>query len=306
MPLWCKRDEPDAPVTAPIREGFTEANGLRFHYLAAGEPGGKLVLFLHGFPEFSGAWRAQLEEFGRDHLAIAPDLRGYNLSDRPQDVAAYRAKHLVEDVRQIAARFTDRPFVLVAHDWGGAIGWNLAAAHPELVERLVIVNSPHAIPFARGLAGDPAQQQASAYMNLLRSAKAERVLSENGYARLVAMALEQWGAAPEDRSAYVEAWSQPGALTGMLNWYRASPLYPPTEGDPGAAKLSLDPKAFTVRVPTLVIWGMSDTALPPTLLDGLATCVPDLRIERIPEGTHWVVHEQPARVNALVRRFIGA
>ena len=292
-------------MTEPIREGFTEANGLRFHYLAAGEPGRKLVLFLHGFPEFSGAWRAQLEAFGRDHLAVAPDLRGYNLSDKPQDVAAYRAKHLVEDVRQIAAQFTDRPFVVVAHDWGGAVAWNLAAAHPQLVERLVIVNSPHAIAFARGLGHDPAQQKASAYMNLLRSAKAERVLSEDGYARLVTMALDQWGAAPVDRSAYLEAWSQPGALTGMLNWYRASPLYPPTEGDAGAANLSLDPNDFTVRVPTLVIWGMSDTALLPSLLDGLEACVPDLRIERIPEGTHWIVHEQPARVTALIRRFIG-
>jgi pimeloyl-ACP methyl ester carboxylesterase len=293
-------------VTEPIREGYTEANGLRFHYLAAGSPGRKLVLFLHGFPEFSGAWRAQLAEFGRDHLAVAPDLRGYNLSDKPQEVAAYRAKHLVEDVRQIAARFTDGPFVLVAHDWGGAVGWNFAAAHPELVERLVIVNSPHAIPFARALGHDREQQKASAYMNLLRGAKAERVLSENGYARLVAMALEQWGAAPVDRGAYIEAWSQPGALTGMLNWYRASPLYPPTEDDPGAAKLALDPAAFTVRVPTLVIWGMSDTALLPTLLDGLEACVPDLRIERIPEGTHWIAHEQPERVNGLIRRFIAA
>jgi pimeloyl-ACP methyl ester carboxylesterase len=289
-----------------IRDGFLEANGLRFHYLAAGQPGRKLVLFLHGFPEFCGAWRAQLEEFGRDHLAVAPDLRGYNLSDKPGDVAAYRAKHLVEDVRQIAAKFTDKPFVLVAHDWGGAIGWNLAAAHPDLVERLVIVNSPHAMPFARGLGHDPAQQEASAYMNLLRSPKAERVLSENGYERLVAMALEQWGAAPVDRRDYLAAWSQPGALAGMLNWYRASPLYPPTENDPGAAKLSLDPKDFIVRVPTLVIWGVSDTALLPSLLDGLENWVPDLRIERIREGTHWVVHEQPARVNGLIRRFIGA
>ena len=142
-------------------------------------------------------------------------------------------------------------------------------------------------------------------MNLLRMPKAERVLSENGYARLVSLALEQWGAGTVDRSAYLEAWSRPGALTGMLNWYRASPLYPPAEGDPGAAKLSLDPKDFTVRVPTLLIWGMSDVALLPSLLEGLDACVPDLRIERIPEGTHWIVHEQPARVNALIRGFIG-
>ena len=265
------------------------------------------MLFLHGFPEFWAAWRAPMRHFAaRGWLAVAPDLRGYNLSDKPQGVEAYKAKHLMADVLALGAHYANGKFVLVAHDWGGAVAWGVAIAHPDRLERLVAINSPHPYLFWRELVNSPAQQKASEYMNLFRLPKAERVLSENGYARLVAMALEQWGAAPEDRSAYVEAWSQPGALTGMLNWYRASPLYPPTEGDPGAAKLSLDPKAFTVRVPTLVIWGMRDKALPPTLLDGLESCVPDLRIERIPEGTHWVVHEQPARVNALVRGFIGA
>lgn len=289
----------------PIREGYAEANGLRFHYLAAGEAGRRLVLFLHGFPEFCGAWRAQLEDFGRDHLAVAPDLRGYNLSAKPQDVAAYHARHLLEDVRALAARFTDRPFVLVAHDWGGAVAWGLAAAHPELVGRLVILNSPHAVPFARALAADPAQQRASAYMNLLRHPEAERALAADGYAKLAAMTLDAWGAPPPDRAAYLAAWAQPGALTGMLNWYRASPLHPPAPGDPGAAGLTLDPARFVVRVPTLVIWGMRDTALLPTLLDGLEEWVPDLTIARIAEATHWVAHEQPGRVNALIREFIA-
>ncbi len=161
----------------------TDLVGVRLHYAQAGS--GKLMLFLHGFPEFWYAWRSQLEEFGRDHLAVAPDLRSYNLSDRPQDVKAYRAKVLIEDVRQLAAQLTSKRFVLVGHDWGGALAWAFAAAHPQLLERLVIVNAPHPVPFARDLAHDEAQQQASRYMNLFRDAKAERVLSENGYARLL-------------------------------------------------------------------------------------------------------------------------
>jgi len=118
------------------------------------------------------------------------------------------------------------------------------------------------------------------------------------------MSVEQWNGGDEERRAYLEAWTQPGALTCMLNWYRASPLYPPVGDDPGAARLKLDPKDFVVRVPTLVIWGMRDEFLRPQLLDGLEACVPDLRIERIAEGTHWVIHEHPERVNALIRGFI--
>jgi pimeloyl-ACP methyl ester carboxylesterase len=123
------------------------------------------------------------------------------------------------------------------------------------------------------------------------------------------MTLEGWsrGAVdPAERTAYVEAWSQPGALTGSLNYYRASPLYPPIGDDPGARALQLDPADFMVRVPTLVVWGMRDAALLPGNLDGLEECVPDLRIERLPEASHWVMHEEPERLNQLIREFIGA
>ena len=289
-----------------ISHHYAEANSVRLHYAQAGS--GKLMLFLHGFPEFWYAWRSQLEEFGRDHLAVAPDLRGYNLSDRPQDVKAYRAKVLIEDVRQLAAQLTSERFVLVGHDWGGALAWSFAAAHPQLLERLVIVNAPHPVPFARDLAHDVAQQQASRYMNLFRDAKAERVLSENGYARLLRMMSSEWGHAgfgDADRAAYVAAWSRQGALTAMLNYYRASPLYPPSGDDRGAAGIALDPANFRVEVPTLVIWGMRDGALLPGNLRGLEQCVPDLRIERIPEGSHWVIHERPGEVNALIRAFVS-
>jgi len=288
-----------------LETGYAQVNGVRLHYKRAGE--GKLVLFLHGFPEFWRCWEKQLTHFGQDHLAVAPDMRGYNLSDCPPEVRDYRAKGLIEDIRQLARTFTQEKFVLVAHDWGGAIAWGLAIAHPELLSHLVIINSPHPYGFWRELATNPAQQKASEYMLLLRDPKAERVLSENRFERLLKMRFagrEEGPALDADREAYVEAWSQPGALTGSLNYYRASPLYPPSAADPGAAKLKLEPKDFVVRVPTLVIWGEKDKALLPSILEGIDEVVPGVEVVRVPDATHWVMDEKPDLVNAQIRRFI--
>ena len=288
-----------------IHHDYASVNGVRLHYAHAGA--GSLVLFLHGFPEFWYCWTKQLEDLGRDHLAVAPDLRGFNLSDHPADPKQYKARVLIEDVRQLAEKFGRGKFVLVAHDWGGAVAWAYAMAHPQTLSKLVIVNSPHPVTFARELAHNKAQQDASQYMNLFRSDKAERVLSENHYERLAKMTLEAWGKGavdPAEEAAYLDAWSQPGALTGGLNYYRASPLYPPIGDDPGAKAVQLEPADFIVRVPTLVVWGMRDRALLPGNLDGLEACVPDLRIERLPEASHWVMHEEPERLNRLIREFI--
>jgi epoxide hydrolase 4 len=281
-------------------------NGITLHYDGAGQ--GRLVLLVHGFPEFWYEWKHLLTDLGRDHRAVAPDMRGYNLSSKPPAVADYRAPHLVEDLRLFLDHLGQERCVLVAHDWGGAVAWNFAAAHPERLERLVIVNAPHPVTFARELRSNPAQQQASAYMNLFRSPKAERVLSENGHARLLRMTLDAWAAnggsaTAADRQAYLAAWSRPGALTGCLNYYRASPLHP---REPGAdeALPALEVEQFRVRVPTLVIWGERDEALLPGNLDRLEDYVDPLQIVRIPEGSHWVVHEQPQRIAGLIRGFI--
>jgi pimeloyl-ACP methyl ester carboxylesterase len=234
-------------------------------------------------------------------------MRGYNLSSKPAEIAAYRAKHLVEDLRLLAEHFGHARFVLVAHDWGGAVAWNFAAAYPDRVEKLVIVNAPHPVTFGRELRENLEQQRASAYMNLFRSEKAERVLLDDGCRRLRRMSIDAWAANggranDADYQAYLEAWTRPGALTGGLNWYRASPLHPPDES--GAMPPLIDLAAFRVRVPTLVIWGERDEALLPGNLEGLDELVDDLRIERIAEGSHWVIHEQPDRVNALIRGFL--
>jgi pimeloyl-ACP methyl ester carboxylesterase len=290
-----------------IRHDYAKVNGVQLHYAACGEPERPLLLFLHGFPEFWYAWKNQLEAFGDEYFAVAPDMRGFNLSEKPQTVEAYRAKHLVADVIALARHFGKQRFTLIAHDWGGAVGWGVAAAFPQHVERLIIINSPHPAIFQRDLAGNPAQQAASAYMNFFRTPKAERVLAENNFARLFAMNAG-WGGKPwmsdADKAAYIEAWSRPGALSGGLNYYRASPLHPPGDSDPGAATVKFDPATVTIRVPTLVIWGLGDTALLPCNLEGLDAYVQDLRIIRVDEATHWIVHEQPDFINRSIREFL--
>lgn len=275
------------------------ANGLKFHVARVGE--GPLLLFLHGFPEYWAMWRPMLEHFGaRGWCAAAPDLRGYNLSHKPAAVEAYRAKHLMADVLELAAHYTKDKFVLVAHDWGGAVAWGVAIAHPERLSKLVMVNSPHPYLFWRELCNNPAQQKASEYMNFFRLAKAERILSENGYARLLGAFADL---NDDARKALVEAWSQPGALTGGLNYYRASPMHPPTADDPGAKKLQLKPGDFVVRVPTLVVWGERDAALLPGCIDGLDAVVPDLKLVRVPDASHWVARERTDLVIREIEAF---
>ena len=167
-----------------IRHETVQANGLSFHCARVGE--GPLMLFLHGFPEYWAMWQPMLEHFGaRGWCAVAPDLRGYNRSDKPATVEDYRPKHLMADVLALAAHYTQDRFVLVAHDWGGAVAWGVAIAQPQRLAKLVMLNSPHPYLFWRELCGNPAQQKASEYMNFFRLPKAERVLSENGYARLL-------------------------------------------------------------------------------------------------------------------------
>ncbi|MBI5062605.1 MAG: alpha/beta hydrolase [Desulfatitalea sp.] len=297
-------------VTQPssIVHSFVDVNNVRIHYASVGQ--GALMLFVHGFPEFWAAWQDQLVEFGRDRQAVALDLRGFNLSSRPADPRQYHIKLLVEDLRELMEHLGHRRMVLVAHDWGGGVAWAFANRYPECIEKLVIINSPHPVIFARELLDNPAQRQASAYMNLFRSPDAEKILSADNYAYLADI-LFRWGGhwrfTPELRKRYIEAWSQPGALTGGLNYYRISPLHPPTSEAEEAVirQIAQAPRQmFSVTVPTLVIWGELDEALLVGNLNGLEQFVDRLTVRRIPDATHWVVHEQSARIDSLIRSFV--
>ncbi|HKS42255.1 MAG TPA: alpha/beta hydrolase [Blastocatellia bacterium] len=292
---------------AMITHEYADVNGVRLHYAKAGK--GKLVMFVHGFPEFWYEWKNQLMEFGQDYLAVAPDMRGYNLSSKPAELEKYQVKYMIEDLRALAEKLGHKKFTLVAHDWGGAIAWAFAIAHPDYLDKLIIINAPHPGVFARELRENPAQQKASQYMLFFRSPQAEAQLSANNYARLVEIVLgpglKSGVFNEEDKKAYIEAWSQPGALTGGLNYYRAAGIGPPSgEGDKEGTSFARDMASLTVKVPTLVIWGEKDTALLTGNLEGLDKFVPSLTIKRIPDGSHWVIHEKPELVNGYIRDFV--
>ncbi len=287
---------------------YADVNGIRLHYVSVGA--GKLVMFVHGFPEFWGEWENQLTTIGKDHQAVAPDMRGYNLSSKPADVEKYHVKDLIEDLRALAEYLGHERFSMVAHDWGGAVAWSFAMRHPDWLEKLIIINSPHPAVFARELLHNPAQQKASEYMLTFRAPEAEQILSENNYAGLMQAVSHfgsKWEMTEEIRLKYIEAWSRPGALTGGLNFYRVSPLYPPTsKNDEEMIKgiLNLPHEMLEVKVPTLVIWGEQDQALLTGNLEGLGEYVSDLTIKRIPDGSHWVSHEQPDLINSLIRDYL--
>jgi epoxide hydrolase 4 len=229
----------------PITHHTAKVNGVRLHYARAGDPDAdELILFVHGFPEFWYAWRKQLATFGDNPelriCAVAPDLRGYNLSDKPAEVGQYALNHVIEDMRELVAHLGFSRCTYVGHDWGGIVGWAFAATYPDLVQRLVIINAPHPNVFDREIEHNPTQRHASRYTLLFRRARAEETLAADDYSAL----FEHLNAYlnDEDRAEYRAAWSQKGALTGGLNYYRATP------------NLS-GGKEYTVNVPTLVIWG---------------------------------------------------
>ncbi len=283
-------------------------DGIRLHYASAGRQGAPLMLFMHGFPEFWYAWKDLLPHYGQRHFAVAPDLRGYNLSSRPAEPEAYKIGRLIEDIDRLIKALGYQDAIVVAHDWGGALAWSVAISRPQLISRLVMMNAPHPIPFARALATDPAQQAASQYMNWLRRPGSEDVLAADDFALmqkfLRGFSEAAWLDGPT-LAAYKEAWGQPGAIRGGVNWYRASPMYPATDTDPGATRLELREEDFIVPMPTLLIWGEQDQALLPVLLDGIERVVPRLRIVRIPDATHWLVHEKPGLIRAAIDDFIG-
>lgn len=289
-------------------------HGVTLSCRAAGTPGAPLLVFLHGFPEAAFVWDELLAHFAPRYRCIAPNLRGFERSSAPAEVEAYRAKHLMADIRALIESQGGRAAALVAHDWGGAVAWGFAAQHGALIERLVIVNSPHPATFLRELRDNPAQQAASAYMNFLCRPDAEQRLAENDFARLWTF-FERMGATDPKhpgggwltdavREQYREVWRR--GLTGGCNYYRASPLRPPLTPDDAIRTLQLPPALTTVAVPTHVVWAEADTALPPALLDGLEGFVERLTVTRVPGATHWIVHERLAFVAAEIERALAA
>ena len=282
------------------------SHGITLSCRACGPREAPRLIFLHGFPEAAFVWDELMQVLAPQYRCIAPNLRGYERSSAPPEVEAYRAKHLMADIKALAAATGEGPLAaLVAHDWGGAVAWNLAVQAPALMRRLVIINSPHPGTFLRELQLSPAQREASAYMNFLCRPDAEALLAEDDYARLWPFFTDKGGSpwlTEALRARYREVWGH--GLRGPLNYYRASPMRPPTPDDPGAMALSFAPEFVTVRLPTLVIWGEEDRALPVGMLDGLEQFVPRLSLHRVSGAGHWIVHERPALLADLIGDFL--
>lgn len=277
------------------------------------------VVLLHGFPEAAFAWDAIQQGLSGDARTLAPNLRGYAGSSSPADWRAYRAGALVHDLEALIEKIGAPLDLLVAHDWGGALAWNLAALRPDLMRRLLIVNAPHPATFLRELQANAEQQDASDYMHFLSRPDAGALLEEDGFRRLWPF-FERMGAIDPSRpggawldeakrGAYRQAWS--AGLHGPAQWYRASPLKPPPRGADGRRdpqhplhQLVLPSELLTVKVPTSVLWGEADTALRPALLEGLEAYVPQLEVRRVPGATHWLVHEQPELVIETCRALL--
>lgn len=267
------------------------------------------ILFLHGFPEYWAAWKPVFPFLQDDYLLIAPDQRGYNLSDAPQEAEAYAASKLVADILALADRaLGNRKFILCGHDWGASVAYALAIRNPQRLNGLVIANGVHPVLFQRALLHDEEQKQASQYFHTLTAEGAAQRMAEHEFSRTLSM-FEKFSHTPwldeEERDGYRKAWSDEARLNAMLNWYRSSPVVVPKPGEPvPAAPLAQGtPGHFGVTVPHLLIWGMQDQALLPVSRAGLEAFAPDLKLVEIAEGDHWLIHTHPEQIAGEIGSF---
>ena len=282
-----------------LRHRTIATNGIRLHAVEAGPEDGPLLIFLHGFPELWYGWRQQIAPFAEAGFRVlAPDQRGYNTSDKPKGVRAYGRDSLARDVLGLIDEAGREKAYVVGHDWGGIAAWWLGMKHPDRIERLAILNCPHPEVMKRHLRKNPAQLKRSWYMLFFQLPRLpERALRRDNYQNLVKSL--RWTSrrgtfTDDDVRVYREAWAQPGALTGMLNWYRAGLRVRPSP-----------PPSPRVTVPTLLIWGTKDRALGEELAQPSIDLCDHGLLARIEEATHWLQHEEPGRVNALIGDFFS-
>jgi pimeloyl-ACP methyl ester carboxylesterase len=284
-------------VGIELREGYAEVDDQSLHYVEAGE--GPLVILLHGFPEFWFGWRSQIAPLAASgYRVVAADTRGYNLSSKPEDFKAYGVDELADDIQGLIRELSADSAHIVGHDWGGTIAWTLAMNHPEVVERLAILNAAHPRRLSEGLK-NPNQLRKSWYFFFFATPglpeEVVHLRDWHFFRHFLHEANPPY--TEEEFERYVEAWSQPGAAAGMINYYRASVRQSQKEA---LAKLR------PLSAPTLVIWGEGDSYLGADLAEPDKDDVPNLdRVERLPDASHWVHHDEADRVNKLLTDFFG-
>lgn len=297
-----------------LNSKFISVNEIKLHYVES-EPETKssgTIIFLHGFPEYWGSWHEQLAFFGKQYRVIAPDLMGYNLSDKPEILSAYEVPNLIALYASFVEQVSPSEMViLVAHDWGGAIAWPLAAFHSQLFSSLVILNAAHPSTFTREMVRNKKQREKSAYIHQLIADDGSEVLEQDDFQFLRSMLFEQMkvdSISSDFERGYLRAWKQPGAIQAMLNYYKSMPQLAIESESSQSGPLTVldDIKIPNIRItlPTLVLWGEQDKAFVPELLDGLDDYVPDLQIKCFFSATHWLHHEKPLLVNKEIEAFL--
>ncbi|WP_339723794.1 alpha/beta hydrolase [uncultured Paraglaciecola sp.] len=292
---------------------------VSLHYVEAGDqntsrPPRQTIIFLHGFPEYWGTWHAQLAYFSKDYRVIAPDLPGYNLSDKPQQQSFFAVPNLIQFMAKfIQSVASQEKVILVAHDWGGAIAWPLTAFFPQLIEKLVILNAAHPSIFTREMITNPKQRQKSEYIHELIAPDGEAKLTANHFQYLkekIFAGMREGALDEAQQQAYEQVWSQPGAVNGMLQYYRAMPQLAPSEkattnaNGPVVAAAQMKIPNIRITCPTLILWGEQDQAFVKQNVDGVEEYVPNVRIKRFANASHWLQHELPNEVNHAMDDFL--
>jgi pimeloyl-ACP methyl ester carboxylesterase len=285
------------------------ATGVSLDVWTAGNPAHPPIIFLHGFPESHRTWRHQIAALSDRHFCIAPDQRGYAGSDKPEGVAAYQVPKLVADVFAVADALGVGAFTLAAHDWGGAVGWAAALKDQSRITRLIIANAPHPYIYQHSLIYDMGQREAAQYIRVFRGDELEARIAHEGldwyFDKSFMKHLQPTQITAQDRADYLAEWSNPGALTAMFNWYRASPMAVPPMDAEVERPAFLDQPFPKLMTPTLVVWGMRDPALTPSQLEGLNVHVPSLTVHRIADAGHFSPWEAPAEVTMAMSDWLA-
>ncbi|AKD04033.1 alpha/beta hydrolase [Pontibacter korlensis] len=275
---------------------FYHLPDVSLHVATAGEAAGETIVMLHGFPEYWYGWHKQLSFFAsHGYHVVAPDQRGYNLSSKPQAVEEYTLEKLAGDIIRLISQLGKEKVVLLGHDWGGIVGWVIGMYYPHLLQKLILLNIPHPAVMLNHLKTNPRQMLRSWYAALFQvpavPEKAARLLDFRPLEKAMTGTAKPGTFSKEDMAAYKEAWQQQGALTSMINWYRAFKY----------TELSLNKN---VEVPTLMIWGKKDTAPGAEMAEPSIARCPNGKLIFLDDATHWLHHEQPDRVNEEILAFL--
>ncbi len=287
------------PDSTVLRHEYRQINGVQLHCVIAGT--GPLVVLLHGFPEFWYSYREQIPVLAQHFTVVAPDMRGYNLSSKPEKIADYVVPTLVEDVVQLIHSFGAAQAHIVGHDWGGAVAWATALSRPDITQSLTVLNMPHFRLFSQNLLTNPRQRRRSWYIGVFQLPwLPEFVIRRRDYEFIRGvfrgMAVHKERFTDDVLAAYKAAMAQPGAARAAVNYYRAV-----GRSASQRALATADPVA---KMPVQVIWGERDTALGKELNDGLERYVPDLTLHFIPDASHWVQQDRPDLVNQYLLEFL--